>query len=262
MRAIDINIQEGTSFGTKSLRNYLQYAADGILQDSGGPTGDEPDSDFEIAVMRLLEEKGFACTPQFGVAKYKLDIVVHDPGNPSNYLMAIECDGATYHSSKSSRDRDITRQRVLESLNWKVRRIWSTDWFTDPEVAIKGILRELAQDATPISARATESATKKAQLETLREESSDYDDNSINESTDLETALISFNEHKILPEFPNTPEGKRLLRPQMLNKFVSACPFDRDEFIEGFPAYLRAGTAADEAGRFLDDILDIVKRVA
>ena len=76
-----------------------------------------------------------------------------------------------------------------------------------------------------------------------------------------EDSLKSFNDNEIIPAFPDTPEGKRLLRPQMLKKFVSECPFDRDEFVEAFPAYLRHGTAADEAGRFLDDILDIVKRV-
>ena len=261
MRSIDIDADDDATLGKRSLKEYLQYAADGILDGTGSPTDEEPDSDFEIAVMRLLEEKGFACTPQYGVAGYRIDIVVKDPGNPSNYLMAIECDGATYHSSKSSRDRDITRQRVLESLDWKVRRIWSTDWFANPEAAIEGILRELAQDATPMTARATEPARQKVEPRTLTQESSEQTNDAVVESTDLESALKSFNDNEIIPAFPDTPEGKRLLRPQMLKKFVSECPFDRDEFVEAFPAYLRHGTAADEAGRFLDDILDIVKRV-
>jgi hypothetical protein len=44
-------------------------------------------------------------------------------------MLAVECDGATYHSSKSARDRDRIRQSVLEGLGWRFHRIWSTDWF-------------------------------------------------------------------------------------------------------------------------------------
>ena len=41
-------------------------------------------------------------------------------------MLGIECDGATYHSAQSARDR--LRQHVLEGLGWRIHRIWSTDW--------------------------------------------------------------------------------------------------------------------------------------
>ncbi len=46
----------------------------------------------------------------------------------------MECDGRTYHSALSVRDRDRIRQEILESLGWRGRiwRIWSTDWFRSP----------------------------------------------------------------------------------------------------------------------------------
>src|SRR5262249_32126671 len=40
-----------------------------------------------------------------------------------------ECDGATYHSSATARDRDRLRQEHLERLGWTFHRIWSQDWF-------------------------------------------------------------------------------------------------------------------------------------
>jgi hypothetical protein len=49
------------------------------------------------------------------------------------YICGIECDGATYHSSKSARDRDRLREEVLNRLGWELYRIWSTDWFRDPQ---------------------------------------------------------------------------------------------------------------------------------
>jgi transcription elongation GreA/GreB family factor len=59
---------------------------------------------------------------------------VKHPESKGTYLAAIECDGASYHSAASVRDRDRIRQEILESLGWKGRiwRIWSTDWFRSP----------------------------------------------------------------------------------------------------------------------------------
>jgi hypothetical protein len=48
-------------------------------------------------------------------------------------VLAIECDGATYHSSYTARDRDRLRQQQLENLGWTFHRIWSTDWFLRKE---------------------------------------------------------------------------------------------------------------------------------
>jgi len=44
-------------------------------------------------------------------------------------VLAIECDGASYHSSPTARDRDRLRQAQLENLGWRFHRIWLTDWF-------------------------------------------------------------------------------------------------------------------------------------
>jgi len=65
------------------------------------------------------------------VSGYFLDIAVRHPRKPGTFVLGIECDGATYHSSYSARDRDRLRQAALESLGWKIHRIWSTDWFRD-----------------------------------------------------------------------------------------------------------------------------------
>ncbi len=133
MKPEDIVMDRTTPEGTKALRNYLEYIRTGSLM-SADPTGREPDSDFEISVIDLLRNKGYEVTPQLGVAGYRIDIAVKSPDMPGSYLAAIECDGATYHSALSVRDRDRIRQEILESLGWRGRiwRIWSTDWFRTP----------------------------------------------------------------------------------------------------------------------------------
>ncbi len=127
--------EERVSLGRRALHDYLVFARTGMLPAAAGrASGREPDSDFEIAVAEALQRAGFEVEPQVGAAGYFIDIGVKHVSRPGEYLAAIECDGATYHSSLSARDRDRIRQQILESLGWRGRiiRVWSTDWFADP----------------------------------------------------------------------------------------------------------------------------------
>jgi len=130
MTANDIRVDERSGRGVRALRDYLDYAANGRLE-TGTVTLRPPDSDFEIAVGRMLEAAGYEVEPQVGVGHYYIDLAVRHPRSGS-FMLGIECDGATYHSAKSARDRDRTREEALRSLGWSLYRIWSTDWFADP----------------------------------------------------------------------------------------------------------------------------------
>ena len=113
------------------LKRWLEYSATGAL-DVGEPTHKEPDSDLEIFVMDQIRAIGCIAEPQVGVRGYSIDIGVKHPQWAHGYILGVECDGASFHSSKSARDRDRLRQEVLEGLGWRFHRIWSTDWFNNP----------------------------------------------------------------------------------------------------------------------------------
>lgn len=147
LRSSDImSPDERVSLGRKAFHDYLVFAKTGLLPAVAGQrTGRDPDSDFEVSVARALEQAGFEAEPQVGVAGYFIDIGVKHASRPGEYLAAVECDGATYHSSLSARDRDRIRQQILESLGWKGRiiRVWSTDWFADPHGQIRRLVEFL-----------------------------------------------------------------------------------------------------------------------
>ncbi len=131
-----------SSRGVTALKAFLSYCETGIVQHYDH-TGKPADSDFEIAVMNALAQRGYECEPQLGITGYFLDIAVKDPDMPGRFLMGIECDGASYHSAKSTRDRDRLRQEILENLGWNIHRIWSTDWFKNPQAQLEPIFQEL-----------------------------------------------------------------------------------------------------------------------
>jgi len=130
MTAADIRAEENGNPGAYMLKRWLEYSATGSLH-GGTPSPKEPDSDFEAFVIEQLRSMGCEPVPQVGVAGYFVDIGVKHPDWPHGFLMGVECDGESYHSSKSARDRDRLRQEVLENLGWHLYRIWSTDWFND-----------------------------------------------------------------------------------------------------------------------------------
>lgn len=130
MKSSDIRPSPTSNRGVQILKEYLEYAQTQRLQ-TAILTGREPDSDFEIFVAERLRQQGYEVVPQVGVSGYFIDLAVVDPQQSGTYLLGVECDGATYHSSKAARDRDRLRQQVLERLGWKLYRIWSTDWFTN-----------------------------------------------------------------------------------------------------------------------------------
>ena len=140
MTAADIRPTVSCSRGVKALRDYLEYIQTQQLE-MARLTGREPDSDFEVFVAKAIRAKGFEVVAQVGVANYFIDLAIVDPNRVGTYLLGIECDGATYHSSKAARDRDRYRQEVLEKLGWKLYRIWSTDWFKNPDVEIEKLVK-------------------------------------------------------------------------------------------------------------------------
>ena len=135
----DIDISRTDARGVAVLKRYLKYAQTDVLDipDIPKPGVRPPDSPFEVEVADALRKSGYEIDHQIGTAGYFIDLGVKDPERPGRYLLGIECDGATYHSAQSARDRDRIRQEVLEGLGWRIHRIWSTDWFRFPDRELK-----------------------------------------------------------------------------------------------------------------------------
>ena len=126
--------------GLRLLRGYIAYAASGGA-DLGRDDHDKPPpNDFERDIQQRLEAAGIPIEPQYGASGYRIDFVALHPEQPSRPVLAIEADGASYHSAKSARDRDRLRQEHLERLGWRFHRIWSTEYFRNPEREIDRVV--------------------------------------------------------------------------------------------------------------------------
>jgi very-short-patch-repair endonuclease len=124
--------------GVQDLTALLAFARDcGSAARAALAEDAAPASPITAAIARVLVERGFAVHHQVGRGAYKIDLAIVDPNDADRYVLAIEHDGAAYASAPAARDRDRLRSQVLAQLGWRVHRIWSLDWWADPEREIQ-----------------------------------------------------------------------------------------------------------------------------
>jgi very-short-patch-repair endonuclease len=152
MNSRDVRPAQTSKEGVRVLRAYLE-CAERAGTAGGKLSGRGHDSPFEREVADRLTEWGFDVDVQVGVSQFRIDLAVRHRKNASIYVVGIECDGAAYHSTRSARDRDRLREEVLTSLGWKIIRVWSTDWFADPNGQTLRLVTEIerleAQEVRP-----------------------------------------------------------------------------------------------------------------
>jgi superfamily I DNA and/or RNA helicase len=132
--------------GVETLRCYLDYAECGpeTLRKIE-PRKDEFESALNEDVASEIKKMGFDIVPQVGCSGHKIDIGVIDPINPGNFLLGVECDGTTYKSSSSARDRDRLHEQVLNQLGWRIHHIWSPTWVSRRDSEIRRLKEALEQ---------------------------------------------------------------------------------------------------------------------
>ncbi|MBC9987939.1 DUF4011 domain-containing protein [Haloferax sp. AS1] len=143
----DIDLQRTDKGGVEDFKHYLEYAKHGenaLTRSDSESQFLQFDSEFEEAVYTALEKRGLDVSTQVQSSGYSIDLAIRHPEKPGKYVLGIECDGAAYHSSKTARDRDRTRQAVLEDLGWNIHRIWSPDWASNKSREIDTIESKVA----------------------------------------------------------------------------------------------------------------------
>lgn len=233
-----IQTTPNSPWGLRALKQYLVFARTGNLQqpDQGGS---QSDNDFERSVGYVLREKGYDVVPQVGVAGFFIDLGVRHPSKPGAFLLGIECDGATYHSGKSARDRDRLRQEILENLGWKLHRVWSTDWFRSRDSEIKRLLDRIE--------------------DLLKKDPADLAEKSTTQLSDsLRKRLIDLRESEIKLAFPDSPLEVGLLRKTLLDEFLETRPKTREEWFKKIPHHLRVSVDSKQIAKYLDRVLEII----
>lgn len=160
--------ETGKNLGPKRLRQFLEYSRatskshkDGVndvlqrLNENMPVTNNytmQTESPFEAQVLKELQRHGHTVHPQVGSSGYRIDLGIVHPDDPNRYVLGLECDGATFHSARSAKERDVMRQRFLEGKGWSIERIWSRNWWRNPESEMARVLARIKKEIDSTSA--------------------------------------------------------------------------------------------------------------
>lgn len=154
--ADQLSTEKTKSRGIIDLKHFLAFAEQTAYQFSHTQARDGDDQSLtvqshslESAIARRLRDRGWDVLEKVGVSGFRVPLAIRSPNNPTVYLAGIECDGVTYRDSATARDRDKTRQLVLENLGWTILRVWARDWWYDPDGATDRLDQELRSLAGP-----------------------------------------------------------------------------------------------------------------
>ena len=129
------------SLKERDLRKELFEYIDSLKENAFDKTAIEniTASDFENEVARHLLEKNYTIKQKWRVGSYDIDMVaIYD-----DKKIAIECDGKTLNHTEEEVIANLEEQEILERCGWEFIRVRASEYFRNPEKAIKDLIIQL-----------------------------------------------------------------------------------------------------------------------
>lgn len=142
-----IDLRRSNARGVAGLKHFLEYAETQTLATVPGNESQHNDNTLAEAIATALRERGYIVKTGVGRSRFKVDIAVSKPDAPDVYHLGLLLDGEAYRDTQTTRDREIVQPSVLTSLTWKIMRVWSLDWFNNPQRVLDRIVEAI--NATP-----------------------------------------------------------------------------------------------------------------
>ncbi|MCX6320507.1 MAG: AAA domain-containing protein [Bacteroidia bacterium] len=127
------------------------------------------ESPFEQEVVDYLIGSGFPANRvvlQYKCGGFRIDIAIISKFREKP-IIAIECDGAAYHSSSEAYLWDTFRQKQLENYGLKFIRVWSTNWWVNPKRELSKILKFISDIDSNDSESSVKSIKNKNLLDSI-----------------------------------------------------------------------------------------------
>ena len=172
--ADQIRISESSSEGVRALKRFLQYAAGSEAWDamadgenvntaSSTPLIDRSLKFTGIAddICDRLAKLGYQTDRNIGKSGFKVDIGVVSPSDPGKYCLGILLDGKSYAEAGTTTSREISQISVLKGFGWNVVRIWSLEWWENPDIVISQCIEKI--DAAENAAKQEEAPLEEPQ---------------------------------------------------------------------------------------------------
>jgi len=146
--AIDLN--RTSADGVVGLRRFLEYARQRPVPPAIQTIRHDAPSLTRL-IADELRQRGHTLHTHVGTSRYRIDMGIVDPADPSRYALGILCDGEIYAEAKTARDREIVQRETLRRLGWRLHQVWTMDWIVNPQGVLQGIESALSNPPEPAS---------------------------------------------------------------------------------------------------------------
>ncbi|ODR03479.1 DNA helicase [Mycobacterium intermedium] len=150
----ELRAEETTQLGTKHLKAYLEMAARGVESVTSGGRRQPVIDRHRDDIAEALRREGLPVSTDVGLSDFRVDLVIFDPDQPEQPLVAALLDGTEWYARKTVADRDGLPIDVLKNLmHWPaVERIWLPEWLDHRSQALAR-LRKAVDEAKQRLAR-------------------------------------------------------------------------------------------------------------
>ncbi len=141
LRSHQIDIARTTSEGVAGIKAFLEYSEKGKMAlTQKTPAKKSKANSFEKLLAEDIRKSGHTVHTDIGCSGYRIDLAIVNPEKPTEYLLGILTDGENYKSAGTASDREIVRNDVLKMLGWNIYRLWSPDWWDNPQKVLQEII--------------------------------------------------------------------------------------------------------------------------
>lgn len=176
-----LRVTDATPEGVKAFKQFLMYAEgsanwDADIQMAVAGEGNSPVIDRSAKfrgvaddICARLEAMDYEVERGVGDSGFKVDLGVTKKGD-NRYCLGILIDGAGVNKNDSAYSREISQPGVLRGLGWNILRIWSIDWWEDPDAVTDAIVAAIEKPAEEEPAPAAEVPAEAVPEEAAHEE--------------------------------------------------------------------------------------------
>ncbi|WP_339867068.1 DUF3320 domain-containing protein [uncultured Algoriphagus sp.] len=131
LTADQIDLNRSKAEGIAGIKAFLAFAEKGkaYLPHSKSSNGIYSSVGIAKSIADFLISNGYQVELGVGSSGFKIDLGIIHPDDPGKYLLGILIDNKSHESSKSSIDRLLVQEGVLNVLGWKILKVWSLDWW-------------------------------------------------------------------------------------------------------------------------------------
>lgn len=147
LKSSDIDLRRSKALGVEGLKHFLQYAETQSLPSNARREVTHSHSEIADQIAEELRKRGYVVATDVGRSKFRVDVAVENKKNPGAFALGILLDGENYRDTMTTRDREVVQPSMLQSLGWKVMRVWSVDWHNNRQRVIDRIIERLYTDS-------------------------------------------------------------------------------------------------------------------